>query len=327
MNPGSTQTLSDASDIDTAIAGYLCWLAIDKQASPNTVAATRRDLAVFSEHCSAAQVYSPGQIDVHFVRTHVARLHRAGRQPRTVARMLSSLRSWLRHEVSLGHLNANPAQGVRAPKGRHELPRAVEAAPLNAALDRGARASTHAGPQANTTTDPNTADSWLLRDQAIVELLYSCGLRLSELQALDAPRGPMPDELRVLGKGRKERIVPVGHAARQALDLWLAARTAHAGTDETALFISRRGTRLSHRAIQDRVDRWARSNGLPTHLHPHRLRHSFATHLLSDSGQLRPVQELLGHANLSTTQIYTALDWKRLAAAYDAAHPRAHRKS
>ncbi|HEX7382644.1 MAG TPA: tyrosine recombinase XerC [Nevskiaceae bacterium] len=298
--------------VEAAIAAYLQWLEVDRKASPNTVAAARHDLAVFAAGAHAAHVQRLEDIDIHFVRAHVARLHRDGRQPRSVQRMLSSLRSWLRHEVDLGHLPANPAQGVRAPKGSHELPRAVAAEPLNAALDRGAQAA---------ADDP----LWL-RDQAIVELFYSCGLRLAELQALDAPLGAVPAELRVLGKGRKERIVPVGRAARTALERWLAVRSGCAACDEPALFVSRRGTRLSRRAIELRVDRWARATGLPGHLHPHRLRHSFATHLLADSGQLRPVQELLGHANLSTTQIYTSLDWKRLAAAYDAAHPRAHRK-
>ncbi|TAM11832.1 MAG: tyrosine recombinase XerC [Nevskiaceae bacterium] len=301
------------SAITIAIADYLRWLEIDRHASPYSVTAARHDLRVFAEDCAAANLHEPATIDVHFIRAHIARLHRAGREPRSVARMLSSIRCWLRHEVELRHLAANPAQGVRAPKGRHELPKAVEAETLNTALDRGAR---DAG-----------GDAWKLRDQAILELLYSSGLRLSELQALDAPHGPMPDELRVLGKGRKERIVPVGAKARAALDLWLAARITLAHVGETALFISNRGTRLTHRAIEQRVDHWARSVGLPGHLHPHRLRHSFATDLLTDSGQLRPVQELLGHANLSTTQIYTALDWKRLAEAYDQAHPRAHRKS
>lgn len=300
------------SGIAAAIDDYLRWLDIDRHASPHSVTAARHDLRIFAEDCAAAKLDDIAAIDVHFIRAHIARLHRAGRQPRSVARMLSSIRSWLRREIELGHLAANPAQGVRPPKGRHELPRAVEAETLNAALDAGAR---------DAGDDP-----WKLRDQALLELLYSAGLRLSELQALDAPRGSMPGTLRVLGKGGKERIVPVGAKARTALDRWLAVRTALAQAGEAALFISNRGTRLSHRAIQQRVDHWAKNVGLPGHLHPHRLRHSFATHLLVDSGQLRPVQELLGHANISTTQIYTALDWKRLSAVYDKAHPRAHRK-
>ena len=150
-------------------------------------------------------------------------------------------------------------------------------------------------------------------------------MRLSELHALDVPAGRFPDELRVLGKGRKERIVPVGSKARAALDAWMIERQAVAAPGETALFVSNRGTRLTQRSIQLRLAAWARAAGLPAHLHPHKLRHSFATHLLESSGDLRAVQELLGHANLSTTQIYTQLDWKRLAQVYDKAHPRAKR--
>lgn len=301
---------SDATAIEAAIAEYLCYLRDEKRASPHTQLAAARDLAVFAADCRAACIEMPTQIDVHLIRRHVTRLHADGRQPRTVQRMLSSIRGWLRRETELGHLCANPAQGVRPPKGRRELPKTVGADALNAALDH--------------TPARDAADPWQLRDHAMVELLYSSGLRLSELQALDRPQGGvMPDELRVVGKGSKTRIVPVGSKARAAVDAWLAQRALRAADGETALFISRQGRRLSHRAIQQRVEVWARRADLPTHLHPHRLRHSFATHLLENSGELRAVQELLGHANLSTTQIYTQLDWQHLAKAYDASHPRA----
>jgi integrase/recombinase XerC len=160
----------------------------------------------------------------------------------------------------------------------------------------------------------------------MVELFYSCGLRLAELQALDVPvTGRIDVQLRVLGKGRKERIVPVGRKARAALDRWLGVRAVCAAPGEHALFVGRNGRRLTPRAIQLRLAAWARAAGLPVHLHPHKLRHSFATHLLENSGDLRAVQELLGHAHLSTTQIYTQLDWQRLAQVYDRAHPRARR--
>ncbi len=301
---------SATTAVEAAIAEYLCYLRDEKRASPHTQLAAARDLAVFAADCRAARIETPAQVDVHFLRRHVSGLHAGGRQPRTVQRMLSSVRGWLRRETDLGRLPSNPAQGVRPPKGRRELPKTVEAEALNAALDR----------------RPQSTDPWQLRDHAIVELLYSSGLRLSELQALDAPAGDMPDELRILGKGSKTRIVPVGGKARAAISAWLVLRSVHAAADETALFISRNGQRLSHRAIQQRVGVWARRAGLPAHLHPHRLRHSFATHLLENSGELRSVQELLGHANLSTTQIYTQLDWKHLAKAYDASHPRARHK-
>ena len=301
---------SDTTVVETAIAEYLSYLRDEKRASPHTQLAAARDLAVFAKDCRAAHIDTPAQIDVHFVRRHVTTLHAGGRQPRTVQRMLSSLRGWLRRETDLGRLQSNPAQGVRPPKGRRELPKTVDADALNAALDQ--------------CSLDGCAKPLQLRDQAIVELLYSSGLRLSELQALDVPPTAMPGELRVLGKGGKTRIVPVGGKARVVVDAWLEQRPAYAAANQSALFVSRNGQRLSHRAIQQRVDIWARRAGLPAHLHPHRLRHSFATHLLENSGELRAVQELLGHANLATTQIYTQLDWKHLAKAYDASHPRAH---
>jgi integrase/recombinase XerC len=198
---------------------------------------------------------------------------------------------------------------VRAPKGKRLLPKVIAAEDLGNALN------------------PEAEGAQALCDKAMIELFYSAGLRLAELHALDVPAGgSFPDEVRVLGKGRKERNVPVGGKAREALDAWLAERRALAAPDEKALFVNRKGGRLSQRSIQLRLAAWATAAGLPAHLHPHKLRHSFATHLLESSGELRAVQELLGHANLATTQIYTQLDWKRLAKVYDEAHPRAKRR-
>lgn len=297
------------SPLTLAVEDYLSYLRSEKRASPHTISAAEHDLAQFLAACGKAGIDRQGQLDIHFVRQWVAHLHRGGRNPRTVARMLSSVRSWLRRESALGRLAANPAQAVRPPKAKRTLPRSVEADVLIGALDQG--------------VDVNSA--WALRDHAIVELLYSSGMRLSELQALDVPGLVMPDEVRVFGKGGKTRIVPIGGKARTALDAWLARRQNLAAPGERALFIARGGRRLTARGIQLRVAQWAKRSGLPVHLHPHRLRHAFATHLLENSGELRAVQELLGHANLATTQIYTALDWKHLAQVYDAAHPRAHK--
>lgn len=291
------------------IEEYLRYLRNEKRASPHTISAAGRDLVQFARACQKAGFDRQGQVDLHFIRQWVAQLHRAGRNPRTVARMLSSVRSWLRHETALGRLTANPAQAVRPPKGRRALPRGVEADVLISALDRGV----------------DDSSVWALRDHAIVELLYSSGMRLSELQALDTPGTSMPDELRVFGKGGKTRVIPVGRKARVALDAWLVQRQHIAAAGERALFVARSGRRLTTRGIQLRVSQWAKRSGLPVHLYPHRLRHAFATHLLENSGELRAVQELLGHANLATTQIYTAVDWKHLAQIYDAAHPRAHK--
>ena len=299
-----------AGALDRLLASYLDYLSVEKRASPHTLDATARDARAFLAYCAECGVGEPGRIDVHTVRGFTTRLHRNGKQPTSLRRYLSSLRGLFRHGLALGLMQHNPAAGVRAPKGQRLLPKVVAAEDLGNALDR--------APQEDSST----------RDRAMVELLYSAGLRLSELHGLDVPPGGgFPDELRVLGKGRKERAVPVGSKAREALDAWLLERRGLAAADETALFVGRGGRRLSQRSIQLRLAAWARNAGLPVHLHPHKLRHSFATHMLESSGDLRAVQELLGHANLATTQIYTQLDWKRLAKVYDEAHPRAKRSN
>lgn len=289
---------------------YVEHLRYQKRYSPHTCAATARDLAAFGDHCARAGLGALEQIDLHFVRGFVAARHRAGAQPATLQRMLSTLRGFFRHQVREGRLQANPAQTVRAPKLRRKLPGVIDAERLSEAL-------------AHVPEDALTQ-----RDQAMVELFYSAGLRLAELQALDVDDiAGGRSEITITGKGRKQRIVMIGQAARTALAQWLVLRPAYAAAGEPALFVSRRGGRLSPRAIGLRLRDWALKAGLGAHLHPHRLRHSFATHLLESSGDLRAVQELLGHAHLSTTQIYTQLDWKRLAAVYDQAHPRARRKT
>ena len=295
------------------LSDYLRYLEVEKQASPNTVSAVRREGGLFLDYCRSAGLATPGDISVHQVRSFITRKNREGRQPPTLRRYLSVIRGLFRYAVKTGSASHNPATGVRGPKGQRVLPKVVDSEDLNLALDRA----------------PGAADGAMaIRDHAIVELFYSAGLRLSELHDLDLPRGagPFPDELRVIGKGRKERIVPVGRKARGALDTWLRERAAVAAIDETALFTGARGRRLSRAGIGTALKAWAQRVQLPAHLHPHKLRHSFATHLLNESGDLRAVQELLGHANLSTTQIYTQMEWSRLAKVYDAAHPRARRE-
>jgi integrase/recombinase XerC len=297
-----------AEALERMLTGYLDYLRVEKHASPHSIDAAERDGRSFLAYCAECRIGDPKRIDVHTVRGFTTRLNRSGRQPTSLRRYLSSIRGLFRHALAQGLVEHNPAAGVRAPKGRRVLPKVVAAEDLGNALGL-------------EPEDLNGA-----RDQAMVELFYSAGMRLAELHALDVPAGgSFPDEVSVLGKGRKERIVPVGSKARAALDAWLAERRAIAAPGETALFVGRGGTRLTRRSIQLRLAAWARAAGLPAHLHPHKLRHSFATHLLESSGDLRAVQELLGHANLSTTQIYTQLDWKRLAQVYDAAHPRAKR--
>jgi integrase/recombinase XerC len=247
-------------------------------------------------------------------RAEIARtlstLHGRGRSGRSLARMLSAWRAFYRFILERDRrLARDPCEGLKPPKSAKRLPSALtpdEATKL-VALEG---------------DDPLT-----LRDRALLELAYSSGLRLSELAGLDVERLDLREgEVRVVGKGAKERIVPVGTHAREALDRWLRARAAWAGSGEPALFIGRHGRRLTPRAIERRLAEWAIKRGLPRHVHPHMLRHSFASHLLQSSGDLRAVQELLGHSSIASTQVYTHLDFQALAKVYDAAHPRAKRK-
>ena len=291
------------------IAEYSAYLAQEKHYSPNTIDSARRDLQLFTEYCDKARIRNLSLIDAHAVRGFVASLHRDGRQPASLHRYLSILRGFFKHQIRRGRMAVNPGVGVRAPKFRRKLPGVITADELNAALNQPAQ------------------DEDDIRDGAIVELFYSCGLRLAELHSINASAlGAGQAEFTVLGKGGKERVVHVGKQARSAIDAWLGIRAQRAAVDEKALFIGRGGKRLSRGSIGPALKRWALKHGLAVNLHPHRLRHSFATHMLENSGDLRGVQELLGHANLSTTQIYTHLDWKHLAKVYDQAHPRAKKK-
>ncbi len=288
---------------------YCDHLAQEKHYSPNTIESAQRDLKLFTAYCSKARINSFNNIDLHTVRGFIAALHREEHQPVSLHRYLSILRGFFKYQIRRGRMSANPAVGVRAPKFRRKLPGVITADELNAALDQ----------------PPDGDDD--KRDHAIVELFYSCGLRLAELHGLDASAlSAGQTELTVLGKGRKERVVLVGKQAREAIDAWLEVRAKRAAAGEPALFVGRGGGRFARASIGVALKRWAFRRGLGVNLHPHRLRHSFATHLLENSGDLRGVQELLGHANLSTTQIYTHLDWKHLAKVYDQAHPRAKRK-
>lgn len=301
-----------AAQPDDALAAllqdYLRFLVVEKQAPKTTTSAVGRECGLFLAYCRDCGIRSPEKIDIHTVRGFITRSHRRGLQPVTLRRYLSCIRGLFRHAVRLGAAAHNPAAGVRGPKGQRRLPKVISAEDLGNALDR------------------PTAAASDVRDQALVELFYSAGLRLAELHGLDRPPGSeFPDQLRVTGKGNRQRIVPVGSKARAALERWTLQRDAIAVPNENALFVGPRGRRLGRNAIGAALHAWAQRSGLPAHLHPHKLRHSFATHLLEGSGDLRAVQELLGHANLSTTQIYTQLDWKRLAQVYDQSHPRARR--
>jgi len=240
----------------------------------------------------------------------IATLHGRGLSGRSLARTLSAWRAFYRFMLERdGSLKEDPCAGIKAPKSSRRLPSALspdEAAKL-VAID--------------------SDDPFDVRDRALFELAYSSGLRLSELAQLDVAGCDLATgEVRVMGKGSKERIVPVGAAARDAIARWLGVRDAHKANGEDAMFIGRRGRRLSPRAIQQRLAQWAVRQGLSRHVHPHMLRHSFASHVLQSSGDLRAVQEMLGHASIASTQVYTHLDFQALAKVYDAAHPRAKRK-
>lgn len=278
-------------------------------ASAATLDAYRRDLDALQAFLEARDVQEWRSLDAAQVRRFLGGERARGLAPRSLARRRSALSRLADYLVARGHLDHNPVALVRAPRQPRHLPSPVDVDRLARFLDT-----------------PHDGSPLAVRDQAMLELFYSCGLRLAELAGLDLA-DLRPERVRVMGKGRKPRQVPVGRRARQALALWLEQRAALAPTGETALFVGQRGSRLGHRAIQQRLALIARRRGLDEHLHPHRLRHSFASHLLESSQDLRAVQELLGHADLATTQVYTRLDWQHLAASYDAAHPRARRRS
>jgi integrase/recombinase XerC len=242
------------------------------------------------------------------VRRYVAMLHAKGLAPRSLALALSAWRGWFRWLARHKSWPANPVLGIRAPKAARPLPKALSVEAAQRLLD--GESSTPAG----------------LRDAAMFELLYSSGLRVGELVALNMNDDPAQGEVTVTGKGSKTRTVPVGAKARAALKAWLQVRAQLAAPEEKALFVGARGRRISPAVVAARLKRWARLAGSSERVHPHMLRHSFATHVLQSSQDLRAVQELLGHASISTTQVYTHLDFQALAKVYDAAHPRARKK-
>jgi integrase/recombinase XerC len=292
------------------IDDYLAHLSKERRLSPHTASNYARDLRALAEFAARGNLAHWKSIDSQHVRVFAAREHAGGLGPRSVQRRLSAVRGFFNYLLRERVVSSNPALDVRAPKAPRRLPGTLDVDQLNQLLDIPAE------------------NALAIRDRAIMELFYSSGLRLDELVSLDGAQLDLADRtVRVTGKGRKVRIVPVGRKADEALRLWLRERGSLASPDETALFVGKNGSRLKHRAVQLRIAYWARRKGLPAHVHPHLFRHSFATHLLESSKDLRGVQELLGHADISTTQIYTHLDFAHLARTYDASHPRAKRKS
>ena len=284
---------------------YLAGLRTGRRLAANTLAAYRRDGSVLVSLAAGRRLE---MLDAHDIRRFIATLHAKGLAPRSLARILSSWRGlfdWLARQREVA---SNPCAGVRPPKAARRLPEVLspdEAVRLVSIDD----ASPLGG-----------------RDRALFELAYSCGLRVAELTGLDLDAvDAKTGEVRVTGKGSKTRIVPVGGPALEALAAWLPQRKALAKPGEKALFVGRAGRRLTSREVQRRIKRWAAAAGIQVDVHPHMLRHSFASHVLQSSGDLRAVQEMLGHASIASTQVYTHLDFQHLAKVYDAAHPRARR--
>ena len=334
---------------DALIEAFAAYLGGERNYSPATLIAYTQNLAELKRLIGGKTYTTVAPQDI---RLCVAKLASSGRAPRGIARALSAWRSFYRWGVRHRGFPANPAAGIRAPKAARSLPKALSVDHSVALMERGATGtaqSASAGVGRNAlephgqdnaanhhhglNESAETADGQCanIRDTAMFELLYSSGLRLAELIGLDVTPtqhslgwiNDQAGEVTVIGKGRKTRTVPVGTQALAALARWRAARPVWVRSDAAPLFLSPRGKRVSPSLVYTRLKHWTLKAGVPTHVHPHMLRHSFATHMLQSSGDLRAVQELLGHANISTTQVYTHLDFQALAKVYDAAHPRA----
>ncbi len=278
--------------------------------SENTRKAYRRDLMVLLEYCQNQGIKNWENLDGRQLSSFVAKRHHQGIGGRSLQRNLSAIRAFYRYLSKSGVVLQNPAQGMITPKTPKRLPNTLDA------------------DQATQLVEIKESDPLAVRDKAIFELMYSSGLRLSELVGLDLDSIDFADAIvTVTGKANKTRKVPVGRYAVKAVKVWLKHRKDKTEQDQQALFVSNRGKRISTRSIQQRLRKWAIKQGLATHVHPHMLRHSFATHILESSSDLRAVQELLGHADISTTQVYTHLDFQHLAKVYDEAHPRAKKSS
>ncbi len=297
MSPDAQQTLSN----------FFQHLEVEKRASEHTLKSYQRDINQLQSYCTTKDLTQWQDVKASDIRNHIANRHRKGISSKSLQRELSAIRSFYNYQLKKHLLDINPALHIRGPKQERKLPKMLDVDQLTGILD-------------------NPPDSPLeIRDLAMFELFYSSGLRLSELAALDMGDIDLSDQsLRVrYGKGGKQRDLPIGSKAVSAINKWLAYRPV---SSESALFTSNKGNRISQRSIQLRLDRWCIKIGLPEHVHPHMLRHSFASHLLESSQDIRAVQELLGHSNISTTQIYTHLDFQHLAEVYDKTHPRAKKK-
>lgn len=294
-----------------AIASYLQHLAAERRLSPHTVAAYQRDLTNLVNLTAGTPL---ARLEMSDIRGAIVKLRSRNLSASSVARQLSSWRGFYTFACRRLGYASNPCTGLRPPKAARALPQILSPDTCTQLLDGNGQAAAD--------------DALLARDHAMFELFYSSGLRLSELVGLDLhDLNLQTGEAQVTGKGNKTRIVPVGQKALAAMAAWLPLRQPLARADTAAVFVGQHGARLTPRSVQLRLNRWAQRAGLNQHVHPHMLRHAFATHVLQSSGDLRAVQEMLGHASISTTQVYTHLDWQHLARVYDQAHPRARKKS
>lgn len=300
---------NDHTILQQSVEDFLSWLKNIRRASPHTLSNYRRDLVKLLDYCGQQDITDWNELQSAHIQNWVSRLHRAGLSGKSLQRTLSATRSLFNHLMQEGLAERNPAQDIVTPKVPRKLPETLSPEQLESLLSI------------------RDSDPLAQRDRAIMELFYSSGLRLAEIVSLEQNDIDLREGMaRVTGKGQKTRMVPVGRYAVEALRDWSRIRSQLVKNGETALFISKRGRRLNPRTIQQRIKTWASRQGLGVPVHPHMLRHSFATHLLESSGDLRAVQELLGHSDISTTQVYTHLDFQHLAKVYDKAHPRAKRK-
>jgi integrase/recombinase XerC len=291
------------------VENFFVYLKNERGLSARTLAAYQRDLDLLLGYLEAEEIDRPTEVTQHHIRAFIAQRHRQGLGGKSLQRLLSAVRSLFRWMLREGLAEHNPATPVRAPKSPRHLPATLDADSIGQLLE--------------IPCDTPLA----IRDKAIMELFYSSGLRLSELaglrwEQLDLASGMVT----VTGKGNRTRMVPVGRMASEALLEWSKARLNFVSFEEPHVFVSQRGNPIAVRTIQTRIRYWAKHQGIPQNIYPHLLRHSFASHMLESSGDLRAVQELLGHADISTTQIYTHLDFQHLAKVYDKAHPRAKKK-
>ena len=296
---------------DEMLAVFLNQLKFEKRASAHTVKSYQRDIGRLSNYCNEKLILSWIDLKQNDIRAHIAARHRKGMSGKSLQRELSAIRSFYTFLLKNRLAEINPAQYVKAPKQARKLPKTLDVDQVKGLLEAGASSALE------------------IRDLAMFELFYSSGLRLSELSSLDIVDLDLVDCSLIVrsGKGGKSRVLPIGSKAVKAINNWLQERSINIPAVDAALFVTTKGRRLGQRSIELRLAQWCKKKGLQEHIHPHMLRHSFASHLLESSQDLRAVQELLGHSNISTTQIYTHLDFQHLAEIYDKAHPRAKKKS